>query len=250
MHIKYNVVIVGAGGTGSNLIARFSQFLVGTDADYEVIVIDGDSIEDKNLERQNFLPNDVLQNKADVICQAVSETYGLTFSSYSEYINTVNDLSELFNAMDHSEYRNGERRVVMPVLIGCCDNHRCRQVMEKWFDAATTAIYIDSANEFSVGEVVVGVKRDGVVVSPSRKFYFPEIMRSKVKRKSEESCGAINKSKPQHLATNCEAANILLSILCNLISNNSISGGIIYFDTFAFSKVFRPFLGGNADGAK
>lgn len=246
-YIKYKIVIIGAGGTGSHFIARFSQFLSNFNNMYtsvEVSIVDGDHVEVNNLNRQNFIYGDLQQNKASVIAQAVKETYDLDFKAFSMYIEELSDLDKLFSA---NSYSDGKYYTVVPILIGCCDNHRCRQVMENWFSNVKTGIYIDSANEYSTGEVVVGVKNNNVLISPSRKFYFPEVMRSRAKRKSEESCGVINVSTPQHIATNCEAANIILSIMCQILSGCKVPAGIIYFDAFEFTQVFRKYDGGEKD---
>lgn len=237
----YKIVIVGAGGTGSHFIARFSQFLASFDSSHarvDVAVVDGDMVEEGNIARQNFGTGDVMQNKAEAIAAAVADTYGLTFHTFPIYINDKHDLDEVFAAFPGVALHPS-----LNILVGACDNHRCRQAMERWFSSTRSAVYIDSANEFSVGEVVIGIKTNKRLISPSRKHYFPEIMRDRKKRRSEQSCGAVNKSTPQHIATNCEAGNIMLSILCQLLSDGKISGGIIYFDTFEYSKVFRKWEG-------
>lgn len=246
--IRYRIAIVGAGGTGSHFIARFSQFLASFSSQYvkcDVVIIDGDSVEDGNLSRQIFASDDIMQNKADAMVEAVYETYSLDFHSYPHYLDDVSDLNKAFSCLSDSTYENGRKITNIPIVIGCCDNHRCRQVMEKWFAEKENAIYIDAANEFSVGEVVFALKFKKQVVAPSRAFYFPEVLKAKGKRKSEESCGAVNKSSPQHIATNMEAANIVLSWMCQLFTGDgTVSGGIVYFDTFNFTKVFRKYVGG------
>lgn len=242
--VSYNIVIVGAGGTGSNLIARLAQFIAslnmkktGTKS-VNVSIIDGDTVSPRNLERQNFCEFDVLQNKADVMQAAVSDAYHLSWNSYGRFIDSADELSRVFSYSGNSDNNS------LNVLIGCCDNHRCRQVMEEWFASQKNGIYIDAANEFSVGEVVIGIRADGKTISPSRKYYFPDIMTDTRKSKSEQSCGTVNMSAPQHIATNCESANTVLAVVAKLLVEHKVSGGIIYFDTFSFNKVFREWKGG------
>ena len=240
--IRYNVVIVGAGGTGSHFISRFSQYLSSKkDIECNVSVVDGDYVEEKNLERQNFVSFDLMQNKAEAICQAVEETYGLTFTAYNNYLDKAEDLYSIIADMPSSRYVDGYNVETIPIIIGCCDNHRCRQVMEAEFNHLANVIYIDSANEFDYGEVVIGAKIQNNLISPSRAFYFPDVLTSKEKSKSELSCGAINKAQPQHLITNVEAANIILSFIVQIF-DGSIRGGIVYFNSFSFERVFRPYI--------
>lgn len=243
--VSYNIVIVGAGGTGSHLIARLAQFVANLNKDKACIksvavsIVDGDAVSPKNLERQNFCEYDMMQNKADVMAEAVNDTYHLSWTSWGKYIDSVDELEYIFNSSDV----NGKNDH-LDILIGCCDNHRCRQVMEEWFDTQDNGIYIDAANEFSVGEIVIGIRANNKTISPSRKHYFPDILKDTGKSKSEQSCGTVNLSAPQHIATNCESANTVLAVISALLTEHKINGGIIYFDTFSYSKVFREWTGG------
>ena len=84
---KQKIFIIGCGGTGSNYIKELARYLA-TNRNYminaDVILIDGDTVEEKNLERQSFTPEDLLMNKADAMALAVSEMYNLTFSYVPE----------------------------------------------------------------------------------------------------------------------------------------------------------------------
>ena len=91
---------------------------------------------------------------------------------------------------------------------------------------------IDAANEFHTGEVVAAVKKNGKMLSPSRPYYFPEIMRSREKRASELSCGVINQSSPQHRFTNMAAAMLALSATLGILRNGFLPYKIVYFDVF------------------
>lgn len=241
----YRIAIIGCGGTGGNFAARLSQYISTGHYPAEIVIVDGDAIEENNISRQPYISSEVMMNKAVAMASAIEDTYELSVTAYPQYLDTVDDLFKVFKLFYHNGdgtlYKDGERYFPVDVLIGCCDNHRCRQVMEKYFSRCSTLIYIDAANEFSAGEVVIGIKAKGKLLSPSRKFYFPELMKSRKKRKSEESCGTVNSHSPQHLATNCFAANILLTVVAKLIADEHIAGGIIYFDTFNFSCIFREY---------
>ena len=54
---KQKIFIIGCGGTGSNYIKELARYLA-TNRNYminaDVILIDGDTVEEKNLERQSF----------------------------------------------------------------------------------------------------------------------------------------------------------------------------------------------------
>lgn len=244
MKFFYNICIVGCGGTGGNFAARLSQFLSTSESKAEVILIDGDYVEESNISRQPFVSGELLLNKAVALAAAIDDTYAYEVKAYPHYLNNIEDLGNAWKVFSYSSeyiYVDNEKRKLVNILVGCCDNHRCRQVMEKFFDKNSSLIYLDAANEFSEGEIVIGIRMNNRLLAPSRKFYFPEVMRSRGKRKSEESCGAVNIHHPQHLATNCFAANILLTIIANLITEQKIDGGMVIFDTFQYSCLFRKY---------
>lgn len=59
-------VLVGAGGTGSLLARPLQHYLIAsTRNDYELVIVDGDQVEAKNLARQMFHPDDIQQSKAE-----------------------------------------------------------------------------------------------------------------------------------------------------------------------------------------
>ena len=92
-------------------------------------------------------------------------------------------------------------------------------------------VYIDAANEYQTGEVVVAIKVKGNVFAPDRAAYFPEILK-KQRSVEELSCQEMNQSTPQHVVTNMLSANICLAQLLNILDGDFTHGGIYYFDAF------------------
>ena len=65
MNFYYNICIIGCGGTGGNFAARLSQFLSnGYESSAQVILVDGDHVEESNIARQPFVSSELLLNKA------------------------------------------------------------------------------------------------------------------------------------------------------------------------------------------
>ena len=127
---------------------------------------------------------------------------------------------------------------LLPVLAkGCCKNITREEVhalIDEIFEEYTDIIYIDAANEFSTGEVVVGIKNNQAVIAPDRAFYFPEVLEDS-KSVLEMSCTELNNVKPQHLVTNLVAANICLIQTIKILSGDWTCGGIYSFDAFGCS---------------
>lgn len=229
MNTKYNFLIVGCGGTGGNFISLLGRFLYDNSmaSQSSITLIDGDAVEEKNIGRQPFLKSDIGRNKAEVMAEIVTEAFGVRCKFYPHYIDTVKDL-EKFVKQDS-----------LTIIIGCVDNHACRIVLHDFFIKATVCYYLDAANEYSSGEVVVALKIGGKVMSPDRAHYFPEILEDNSVPRSQESCESLNQSQPQHLATNMLAATILFKCVVEILSGEMWVGGIYYFDTFKGSVVFK-----------
>lgn len=72
-------IIVGAGGTSSWFIPKFVKILneyshkhLSASTHFEILLIDGDTVEDKNLMRQNFIFPDIGKNKAEILAERYS----------------------------------------------------------------------------------------------------------------------------------------------------------------------------------
>lgn len=192
---------------------------MGAKEKVKLILVDGDNVEERNLVRQAFLPQDIGYNKAQVMAEILSQAYGITAEYYDRYIDTPADLEQLV----------GKDDVVL--LFGCVDNHQCRQSMHRFYQSRQHCIYMDSANEYSVGEVVIGSKIGGIEMYADRCEYFPEILEAQEPKRSEESCEVLNVSAPQHMLTNQLAAWILLVNTAKFLQGEWI-GGIFMFDAF------------------
>ena len=82
--------MVGTGGTGSYYLKELGAILSSLTKEernsYALSIIDGDRVEQKNLDRQNFLKEDVGQHKAMVLAQALRDHYGIEVRAYPMYI--------------------------------------------------------------------------------------------------------------------------------------------------------------------
>ena len=216
-----SIIVVGCGGTGSHYIKELGRLLYGMGAKEKVklILVDGDYVEEKNLVRQAFLPQDIGYNKAQVMAEILNQAYGITAEFYDKYIDTPTDMEQLVDKDD------------VVLLIGCVDNHQCRQSMHRFYQSRQHCIYMDSANEYSVGEVIIGSKIGGIEMYADRCEYFPEVLEAREPKRSEESCEVLNVSAPQHMLTNQLAAWILLANTAKFLQGEWV-GGIYMFDAF------------------
>ena len=229
---KYALIVIGAGGTGTYFLKEFSRFH-GSEASpiKRFIIFDGDTVEEKNLERQAFATDDIGRNKASVMAEVLHDAFGTPWEAYGQYLTKI---SQLNAAIKDTK--------MIPLIIGCVDNHACRLLLEECFQKKEDIVYLDSANEFSTGESVFAYKAGGKVISPCRSHYFPDILGKRGKDRTEMSCEELNLVAPQHIATNMEAGNILLSEVCSLLAGKP-HPGLVAFDTASFYREYTPFEG-------
>lgn len=234
--VHYNVICVGAGGTGGNFVKEFARYLsfLKTDSSISLSLIDGDKVEESNCSRQPYGTEDIALNKAVSLIEAIEDAFHIeNVYSYPVYINNMFELKTISNR--HMS-KTADSNVI--ILVGTVDNHRARQVMEEFFHSQSNIIYIDSANEFSVGEICIGARIKNRIIAPPRSYYFPDVLTDKSPSASEMSCGAVNISSPQHIATNLMAAHLLLAVCTNIISEGKLDCGIIYFESFQYFSRF------------
>ena len=77
--IKYSLAVMGAGGTGSYFLKEVSRQISSTPDIQKQIssmyICDGDIVEEKNLERQCFIMDDVGRSKAAVLGEVLTTLF-------------------------------------------------------------------------------------------------------------------------------------------------------------------------------
>ena len=129
------IVMLGAGGTGGHIAPHLYRLLYALDRPVRFIICDGDIVEQKNLVRQNFIPADLGENKAQVLAERYSTVFGMETEYVPAFIESVERLKELLAPkVLYSDYY--PRKVVdkeQVILIGAVDNNRSRQMCHKVF---------------------------------------------------------------------------------------------------------------------
>lgn len=133
-----NIYIVGCGGNGSHLVPHISR-LTQKSNNTNIILIDGDKVENKNIIRQNFVENDVGRNKAEVLS-----------SRYSCLNSCISFIPEMFNKEQISS-----KPYQTTVLVTCTDTFSSRHEVSKVFEETPQCLWIDLGNEKTAGQVIV-----------------------------------------------------------------------------------------------
>lgn len=218
----YNFYVIGLGGTGSLIARDLPKLLIGRDDESKIVLIDGDIVEKKNMDRQSYQAQDVGDYKSDMLAKKINSFYGTNCFSKNTYLQ--NDELIRYTKEDPDNI----------IIIGCVDNDATRKILEKSVNSLIknedmNIFYIDSAN----GEY------DGNIYS----FYHFNgkdygVMRSSIYDLEDDihpmdaSCEEQAKNgNVQYLVTNAKMSVGILE-LCNAILENRPAGGIINVKRF------------------
>ncbi len=230
--MTFKIIVVGCGGTGSLTMGYLARMLRNTRT--SVLLVDGDTVEDKNLERQGFSSCDIGEYKAEMLADEVLGVGMKCVQYIPDYL------------IDKSQLPRPEKDE-FTILIGCVDNHRARQVMHQYFYSTDNIMYIDSANEFDAGEVCVAIRANGKDVAPPRGYYFPDVLTDKSPRADELGCDVVNISAPQHVITNSLMAMMIAKVVNATVCENMSDGGMIYCSSlknpYEIMTRFAPWTG-------
>jgi len=218
------LVIIGLGGIGSQLLPSLLQFF-----NYESVktfssiwLVDGDHYEDKNKNRQLFVNNN---NKAVEQVNYYNNLYSnLNLGFVDKYV-TKDNIGKIV--------KNGD-----VVLLGV-DNNATRKLFNEFIlsDSVSDLTIISGGNEYFDGNVMVVVKRDGVMLTRSFGELHPEILEDVDKNPSELSCEELSNSvgNEQIGLINASVADSMRLILFSMLKGRGIN----------YEEVFISGLTGN-----
>jgi len=212
--MNMDITVIGLGGVGSILVERLCRFLnFSQDTGAELLLVDGDSYEQKNYERQEFTR---LGNKADIKATELSVKFSkLGFDAFEKYI-TEENVSEVI--------REGD------IVFICVDNHKTRMIVSNYCKGLKNITLISGGNELTDGNVQLYVRRDDKDITPDLCKYHPEIATPDDKLPTEMSCEELSVSEPQLYFANLGVATIMCWTFYNAIIKESYERSEIYFD--------------------
>lgn len=105
------IVVVGCGGVASYMMPAFIKLLAQTEHKPTLILYDGDTIEERNLERQLFDDSHIGMNKATALCSLLTDDYPIEVVEH--YLSNGEEIP-------------GDGAIL---FIGCADNHAARRAI-------------------------------------------------------------------------------------------------------------------------
>jgi len=223
-------ILVGAGGIGTWLAAGLVRLLEWKFPGSALIIVDGDTYEEKNKERQDFtkLGNKAVVKAAELVPQFPNTTI-IPLAKWvvdDNFAGVVDDDSPKITASQL--IREGD------VVFAVVDNFAARKII---FDAATKLNNVDvftGGNDDDLfGSIYHYQKRDGVEITAHPAEYHPEYDNPPDKNPGELSCQdrAQIEGGTQLLATNMAVASFILGLVQKIIvSKQSPEETEIFFD--------------------
>lgn len=152
---RLTVVLVGVGGTGSALapgLARLAYLLRSKGVGLEMLFVDHDTIQHRNVLRQNYSEFEAGCFKVDALSFRLNATFGLDITA----------VPAAFSAERFDKWTAGcDRRTGANLIISAVDNHLARREIAKVVAAQNGRWYcLEAGNEHSSGQVLLGNATD------------------------------------------------------------------------------------------
>lgn len=220
------VALVGCGGTGSHVaqsLARIAYHARAAGQEIDLLFIDGDTVEAKNVGRQLFSPAELGRNKAQSLAARFSAAFGLQVAAIPEMAT-----AETLHAQQPP-------RAAIGILVGCVDGaagrlamHSALMALSARHDRANWSVWLDLGNHESSGQVVCGTTAPAEQLAgclavagvcsklPAPSVVYPELLQA-AKRAPRADCAAQQEDNLQSLMVNQMMASIGGEYLYNLI---------------------------------
>jgi len=153
------IALVGCGGTGSFAalhLARLAWVLEQKRQRVNLVFIDPDTVEEKNIGRQNFVAGEIGRNKAEALAWRYSAAFGLAIQPIAKPFTA--ELGRGSLAPDHW-------RKNLTLLIGAVDTPAARRELAGMDYTSGRVWWLDAGNGRNHGQVLIG-NAEAVKVEP------------------------------------------------------------------------------------
>lgn len=212
-----DVKFIGLGGIGSILCEKICRFITySKDLSANIMLVDGDTYEVKNLERQEFSK---LGPKAKIKENDLYRKFkskNLLIQNRDMYVNSSN-IKDLIKEND--------------IVFLSVDNHNTRKLVSDHCGTLENVTLISGGNDYVDGNVQLYVRQDNEDLTPNLGSYHPEIMLPEDSSPEDASCEELQRSEPQLYFTNLTVATIMCWMFYNVIIRNYVDeNSEVYFD--------------------
>jgi PRTRC genetic system ThiF family protein len=230
LYIK-SVTIVGIGGTGAQVARTIGRIVYDMQRSRkhspQIVLIDPDTVEEKNVGRQLFSPSMLGKNKAESVGKMLNLALGLNVRWIPDAVDPVR----------HFE-RYGSN-----LVISCVDNHEARKAIHQ-----INGVILGAGNHENSGQVCIGncddpeqMRRnlDGCdgkyAYLPKEGLLFPELLQPEPISErptpvANISCAELVMEGSQHLLINDWMASIVGSYIYKLLHRQPITSFLTFIN--------------------
>ena len=214
---EIRITLVGCGGTGSHIATGLGAIAHHLYAPLDITLIDPDTVETKNVGRQQFTASDVGKAKVEVLALRLAAAYGRVSRVSKRAVDALD-----FQTLDDN---------VLHLAIGAVDNPAGRAVIAHAVKrAAGNLWWLDCGNENASGQVLLGNLADakqmrgacalGLVKQlPAPHVVYPDLIASARIPKRAASCAELTAAGAQGLMVNRMVAAWALELLDAFLTN-------------------------------
>ncbi len=208
------IMLVGAGGTGSSLLTGLGQINhalleLGHRTGLRVIVVDPDVVSPSNIGRQMFSKFDIGESKARILVERINRFYGIHWLS-SPYFFNEDTIGQHY----------------MPdMIISCTDTVSSRRLIKnvledeiRSWDDISGIYWLDTGNNANSGQVILSTiglieqgKTGGINWLPDIFYFFPDLTDDQFA--NQPSCSMNDALQKQDLFINRTISNYALDII-------------------------------------
>ena len=231
INTHFNIVIVGAGGTGGYVIRDVSRYLYSIkerndEFSFSFHIYDPDLVEHKNLMRQNFLPQDLGKPKAEVLAERHSKAFGIEIIAHNSLFSSF--------CTDHTTFPSNKSHR-QTIIVGCVDNNKGRREINRALEnmrssSNSNVFWIDSGNERKTGQVILGGYVGDRYSRINRQFkiptvtdIYPEVLDPTEDTESVVSCAERLMRDEQNIFVNATASTHVFNFVRKIIQMEPIS---------------------------
>ncbi len=232
------ITLVGCGGTGSHIasgLVAIAQMLQDKGVAADMVFIDPDRVEPKNVGRQLFSQADVGEAKAEVLAGRLNTAFGMRIMSAVRIAGVLDLLP------------SPVQRDVLSIVIGAVDNYAARLTLEGAVKTSAGQLWwLDCGNENHSGQVCLGNStqsaslRGAIALGmidrlPAPSVMYPDLVKSHAKPqrgkgKRGESCAELTAAGEQSLMVNRLVAAWALSMLHDFVVTRDLRYFGVAFD--------------------
>ena len=212
---RIRVLLVGVGGTGSNIydaLVNLHHGLVAVGHEYglDVVCMDDDTVSLANIGRQRFVYSDIGQYKSTTLVNRYNLAYGLNWTSVTDRFG-IADMSRDFD-----------------LLITCVDNIETRRSIGQYLkhqrsrskQFESDQLWLDFGNSSTDGQVVLGHCYNNACRLPNVYDLYPEL--DTKQEDNKPSCSLEEAIASQDLYINRTLADAGINLIWQLLRKGKL----------------------------